>query len=73
MKTKLLTLIMNLLFYKSPKVSFSNQEIDEYNKIYCDASNRDGLIEYSIRFPRQRFIQYISCNMNVRFRRQGIR
>lgn len=56
---------MNLLFYRSPKVFFSDLEIGEYNSIFNDAINRDGLIDYTSRFPKQRFIQYISSNMNV--------
>lgn len=65
MKTKLIIFIMNLLFYRSPKISFSEQEIDEYNLIFNDAINRDGLINYTSQFSKQRFIQYIASNKNV--------
>ncbi|MHA7966743.1 hypothetical protein ACX93W_21770 [Paenibacillus sp. CAU 1782] len=57
--------IMKILFYSSPKVSFCDGEIDEFNAIFNAAINGDGLIEYTSHFPKQRFIQYIANNKNV--------
>lgn len=65
MRTKIVTFVLHLLFYKSPKISFTKEEINDFNKIFDEAIHRDGLIEYTNKFPKQRFIQYISNNKNV--------
>lgn len=65
MKTTIITLILKVLFYQSPKITFSDEEINEYNKLFDEAINKDGLVRYTSSFPKQRFIQYIARNRNV--------
>ncbi|MGM0884911.1 MAG: hypothetical protein ACQEXQ_28200 [Bacillota bacterium] len=65
MKTTIISIILKLLFYRSPRITFSNIEINEYNKLFDEAINKDGLVRYTSSFPKQRFIQYIARNKNV--------
>jgi hypothetical protein len=65
MKTTIISIILKLLFYRSPRVTFSDEEINKYNELFDEAINGDRLIEYSSSFPKQRFIQYIARNKNV--------
>lgn len=58
-------MLMTVLFYSSPKIVFSDREIDEFDRIFNAAKNGDGLIEYTSQFPKQRFILYIAIHKNV--------
>ncbi|OBR65232.1 hypothetical protein A7K91_00645 [Paenibacillus oryzae] len=58
-------IILALLFYRSPQVSFCDEEIKEFDTIFNAAIHGDGLIKYTSLFPKQRFLLYISMNKNV--------
>lgn len=65
MKRILLGILLTVLFYRSPKVDFSDKEINEYDKLFSDAVNGDGTVRYSSSFPKWRFIQYVSKHKDV--------
>lgn len=58
---------MKMLFYPAYIYPFSDEEKDEFNKIYEDALHNGGLIKYESSYPKFRFLQYLSANKNVLF------
>lgn len=65
MLNRLTSVILALLFYRSPLLIFSHEEVEEYEKIYSDAVFNKTEIIYSSRYPKYRFIQYIASTKSV--------
>lgn len=65
MKRFLLNILLTILFYRSPRSDFTEEEINAFDKLYSDAVNGDGVVRYSSKFPKWRFIQYVSKRKNV--------
>lgn len=65
MKALLIALILKLLFYRSREMPFSDIEKNEYDKLYDEAIESDGIVRYTSSFPKHRFLQYIASNRNV--------
>jgi len=58
--SKLVSLLMRTLFYRSPFPQFSPEEIEQFESIYTDAVSKQAHIIYSSSYPKHRFIQYIA-------------
>jgi hypothetical protein len=65
MIVKFVSMIMGLLFYRSPLLKFSPHETVEYDKIYSEAISKNSEIIYSSSYPKYRFIHYISTTKSV--------
>ncbi|MBK1813281.1 hypothetical protein JHL18_21905 [Clostridium sp. YIM B02505] len=55
-------LFLQLVFYSKPNIEFSEEEIQEYESIISEPNS--FLIRYNSRFPKYRFIQYLSLKEN---------
>ncbi|WP_054025577.1 hypothetical protein [Bacillus sp. FJAT-28004] len=62
---KVASVLMGLLFYRSPVFNFSDDEIKEYEKLYSDAVRNKSEIMYSSTYPKFRFVQYIAMTKPV--------
>lgn len=65
MIVKFVSIIMGLLFYRSPILKFSPHEVVEYDKIYSEAVSNNSEIIYLSSYPKYRFIRYISSTKSV--------
>ncbi|MEK8130732.1 hypothetical protein WMW72_22760 [Paenibacillus filicis] len=54
------------IFYRSPSVPWSAQEIQEYEELYSAAVSGHSDILYTSKYPKYRFIQYIAGSKPVR-------
>ncbi|GKU25059.1 hypothetical protein [Clostridium folliculivorans] len=55
-------LFLQLVFYSKPNIEFSEEEIQEYESIISEP--KSFLIRYNSRFPKYRFVQYLSLKEN---------
>lgn len=60
MVNKLASMLLGMLFYRAPYLSFSSEEIEVFENIYAEAASSHSEIGYDCRFPKYRFLQYIS-------------
>ncbi|MBP1996513.1 hypothetical protein [Paenibacillus eucommiae] len=59
------SIIFRLLFYRFPQLAYSQEEIEEYEKMYSKALTSKSEIKYSSNFPKLHFIQYIASTKKV--------
>ncbi|MGO4547399.1 hypothetical protein AB4Z29_21685 [Paenibacillus sp. 2TAB23] len=65
MITKFVSIVMGILFYRSPLLIFSPHEAMEYDKMYSEAVSGNLEIMYTSIYPKYRFIHYISSTKPV--------
>lgn len=65
MISKIVSSFIGLVFYRSPLLKFSLDEIVDFEKIYLDAIKNNSEIIYSSQYPKYRFIEYISLSKPV--------
>ncbi|WP_409274599.1 hypothetical protein V1499_06005 [Neobacillus sp. SCS-31] len=65
MVNKFVSGLMGLLFYRGSVLDFSEEERRDYEKMYEEAAAGNLEINYSSRFEKHRFIQYIAATKNV--------
>lgn len=65
MVTKVVSVLLGLLFYRSPVFKFTEDEVNEYERLYSDAVRNKSEIMYASTFPKFRFAQYIAMTKPV--------
>lgn len=62
----MISLILSILMYPSPAVDFTKEEIEKYEEL-SESVNKGELINYSLHYPKYRFLQYLSLQGNYVF------
>ncbi|WP_053365681.1 hypothetical protein [Bacillus sp. FJAT-27245] len=65
MISKAVSGLMGFFFYRAPVLDFSEEERLEFEKIYEESAAGNIEVNYSSRFPKHRFIQYIASRKQV--------
>jgi hypothetical protein len=55
----MVSLLLSILLYPSPKIAFNHDEIDLYEELLLTI-NEGQLISYDLPYPKFRFLQYVS-------------
>lgn len=62
----MISFLLSILLYPSPKVVFTKEEIDKYEEL-SKSVNEGRLVDYSLQYPKYRFLQYLSLKGNYVF------
>ncbi|QLG41259.1 MULTISPECIES: hypothetical protein [unclassified Paenibacillus] len=57
----MISVIISILMYQSPTIVFTKEEIEEYEEL-SKSVNEGRLIDYSLQYPKHRFLHYLSLN-----------
>jgi len=61
-------MLLNILFYPSPKIMISKEEEKQFNNLYEESLKNPGkLIDYNLPIPKYKFLYYISNNKPIVF------
>ncbi len=63
---QMISLIISILMYESPTVIFTKEEIEKYEEL-LKSVNEGRQIDYSLHYPKYRFLQYLSLTENYVF------
>lgn len=55
----MISFLISILLYPSPTIAFTNEELEQYEEL-SKLVNEGRLIEYSLQYPKFRFLQYLS-------------
>jgi hypothetical protein len=61
----LTSILLRILLKQAPQFQYTAEEVQAFNRMYDAAIEGEVAIEYNCRFPKYRFIQYISETRNV--------
>jgi hypothetical protein len=68
MKSRVLDILLGILFLPSPRMVISREEEMLFNIIFENAlRSKDSTIQYNLSIPKYKFLQYLSDNKNVLF------
>jgi hypothetical protein len=66
MKTKLMDILLNLLFLRFPMIVIGKDEEKLFNHLFQEAcSSPDKLIAYNLQIPKYKFLHYLSQNKQI--------
>ncbi|CAM3055380.1 hypothetical protein PASE110613_14605 [Paenibacillus sediminis] len=61
----MISTFLKMLFYPGSNIGFSEEELNEFSKVYEQAVRGDGLVHYQSPFPKYRFLQYLCTNKDL--------
>jgi hypothetical protein len=68
MRSWFITILLDILFFPSPKVVNSQEEVILFNQLYENAiASPDKTINYDLSIPKYKFLRYLSDNKQVLF------
>lgn len=62
----MISFIISILMYKAPTVDFTEEEVEKYEKLSTSVTE-GRLIDYTLEYPKYRFLQYLSRKGNYVF------
>ncbi|MFD2445475.1 hypothetical protein ACFSO7_16045 [Bacillus sp. CGMCC 1.16607] len=66
MKTALIHILLNMLFYPSPEITITKEEEKIFNDLFESSCEKaDKLINYNLSVPKYKFLHYLTCHKPI--------